>query len=43
MSANLTTKVFRTYSFSTSLGRDTLSSISQNLGKYQSEYAPGFR
>ncbi len=39
MSANLTTKVFRTYSFSASLGRDTLSSISQNLGKYQSEYA----
>jgi hypothetical protein len=39
MSANLTTKVFRTYSFSASLGRDTLSSVSQNLGKYQSEYA----
>jgi len=42
ISANFATKVFRTYSFSASLGRDSLSSVSQtvsqNLGKYQSEY-----
>jgi len=38
ISGNVTTKVFRTYSVQTSLGRDTLSSVSQYLGKYQSEY-----
>jgi hypothetical protein len=38
VSANLTTRVFRTYSFQAALGQDTLASVSQNLGKYQSEY-----
>jgi hypothetical protein len=42
ISANFATKVFRVYSFSASMGRDSLSSVSQtvsqNLGKYQSEY-----
>lgn len=43
ISANLTTRVFRNYSFSIIAGRDTLgsvtaSSVMQNLGKYQSEY-----
>jgi len=39
ISGNLTTKVFRTYSLQVGLGRDTLESVAQNLGKYQSEYA----
>jgi hypothetical protein len=39
ISATLTVKVFRTYSFQAGLGRDTLQSIAQNLGRYQSEYA----
>lgn len=42
--ATLTARVFRTYTFSASTGRDTLQSIGleafgQTLGKYQSEYA----
>ncbi len=40
--ATFAAKVFRNYSFSASLGRDSLSSVSQtvsqNLGTYQSEY-----
>jgi len=39
ISGNLTARVFRTYSLQVGLGRDTLESIAQNLGKYQSEYA----
>ena len=42
ISANLTARIFRTYSLTVTAGRDTLSSItgvvSQSLGKYQSEY-----
>ncbi len=38
MSASLAARVFRTYSFQMGLGRDTLESVAQNLGKYQSEY-----
>jgi hypothetical protein len=42
ISANLTAKVFRSYSLSLGVGRDTLTSVAvsaiQNLGKYQSEY-----
>lgn len=43
ISANLTAKVFRTYSLTAGVGRDTLASVTQleveNLGKYQSMYA----
>jgi len=39
ISASLTARVFRTYSLQAGLGRDTLESVAQNLGKYQSEYA----
>jgi hypothetical protein len=43
ISASLTARVFRTYSFTLGAGRDTLTSVAvsaiQNLGKYQSEYA----
>jgi len=38
ISANMTARVFRTYSFSIAAGRDTLEAITQSLGKYQSEY-----
>jgi hypothetical protein len=39
ISGILTVRVFRTYSLQAGLGRDTLESVAQNLGKYQSEYA----
>jgi len=42
ISANLTARVFRTYTFTLGAGRDTLESVAvstiQNLGKLQSEY-----
>ena len=38
ISASLTAKVFRTYTFQAGLGRDTLSAVGQVLGRYQSEY-----
>jgi hypothetical protein len=38
ISGTLSARVFRAYLFNAAIGRDTLSSVSQNLGKYQSEY-----
>jgi hypothetical protein len=38
ISATLAGRVFRIYSIQAALGRDTLESVSQALGKYQSEY-----
>jgi hypothetical protein len=43
ISATLTARVFRTYTFTAAVGRDTLATIGlealgQNVGKYQSEY-----
>jgi hypothetical protein len=38
ISGTISMRLFRSYSFQAAIGRDTLSSIAQNLGKYQSEY-----
>jgi hypothetical protein len=38
ISATLTARVFRTYSLTVGAGRDTLRAVTQNLGRYQSEY-----
>jgi hypothetical protein len=38
MSASVTTRVFRTYTFTAAVGRDTLVAVGQALGKYESEY-----
>jgi len=39
ISATASARLFRTYLLQAALGRDTLESVSQALGKYQSEYA----
>ncbi|HEY3824005.1 MAG TPA: hypothetical protein VGL82_05575 [Bryobacteraceae bacterium] len=38
ISGTMSTRLFRSYSFQAAIGRDTLGSIAQNLGKYKSEY-----
>jgi hypothetical protein len=38
MSASLTARVFRTYTLTAAIGRDTLAAVGQTLGKYESEY-----
>jgi len=39
LSASMSARVFRTYTLTAAVGRDTLVAIGQALGKYESEYA----